>query len=241
MRCWTNNVAKSHLSPSPFNSRVLRSCLVCNAHTCLIDFVINDTLRTVTGCLQPTPGDNHLIFANIQPADVCCKVTILHTILWSLEGCSTQCSFIHRVRMHGIPNRDIYWYTPHSNSSVHPRTATEAQWSEQITNTVKYGVVRQHHETPYFHSDIDTHPLDISLPRTAWIRLTPQHRCRTFLLLLASMEDVSTCGLLQWCRKADRWPCCSSLSNSSASPWSAWSDGSGLLNNGMIANTYSDV
>ena len=127
MRCWTNNVAKSHLSPSPFNSRVLRSCLVCNAHTCLIDFVINDTLRTVTGCLQPTPGDNHLIFANIQPADVCYKVTILHTILWSLEGCSTQCSFIHRVRMHGIPNRDIYWYTPHSNSSVHPRTATEAQ------------------------------------------------------------------------------------------------------------------
>ena len=122
------------------------------------------------GCLQPTPVDNHLIFANIQPADVCCKVTILHTILWSLEGCSTQCSFIYRVRMHGIPNRDIYWYAPHSNSSVHPRTATEAQLSEKITNTVKYGVVGQHHETPYFHSDTDTHPLEISLPRTAWIR-----------------------------------------------------------------------
>ena len=182
-------------------------------------------LRTISGCLQSTLVHNHLIFANIQPAVVYCKATILPTILWSLEGCSTQCSFIHRVRMHGIPNGDNYWYAPHSNSSVHPRTATEAQWSEKITNTVKHGVVGQHHETPYFHSDTDT-LLKFPFQEQRGSGLTPQHRCRTFLLLLASMEYVSICGLWQWCRKADRWPCWPSISNSTGSPWSTWSDAS---------------
>ena len=43
--CWANNMAKSHLIPGPFNSRVHCIPAWCrSAHTRLIDPVINDAL-----------------------------------------------------------------------------------------------------------------------------------------------------------------------------------------------------
>ena len=36
-----------------------------SAHTCLIDSVLNDALRIVTGCLRPTPMD-HLRILSIE-------------------------------------------------------------------------------------------------------------------------------------------------------------------------------
>jgi len=41
-----------------------------SAHTRLIDPTINDALRTLTGCLRPTPADNLPILAGIQPAEL---------------------------------------------------------------------------------------------------------------------------------------------------------------------------
>ena len=41
-----------------------------SAHTRLIDSVLNDALRIVTGCLRPTPTDYLPIFAGIQPAEL---------------------------------------------------------------------------------------------------------------------------------------------------------------------------
>ena len=40
-----------------------------SAHTGLIDSVLNDALRIVTGCLRPTPTDYLPILAGIQPAE----------------------------------------------------------------------------------------------------------------------------------------------------------------------------
>ena len=68
--CWSNNAANSHLSPGAFNSRVLHSCLVPQCSYRLIDPTINDALRTLTGCLRPTPADNLPILAGIQPAEL---------------------------------------------------------------------------------------------------------------------------------------------------------------------------
>ena len=49
--------------------------LVCcrSAHSRLIDPIINDALRIVTGCLCPTPADNLPILAGIQPAELHCR------------------------------------------------------------------------------------------------------------------------------------------------------------------------
>ena len=41
-----------------------------SAHTRLIDSVLNDALRIVTGCLRPTPTDHLPILSGIQPAEL---------------------------------------------------------------------------------------------------------------------------------------------------------------------------
>ena len=42
----------------------------CSAHTRLIDSVLNDALRIVTGCLHPTPTNHLPVFSGIQPAEL---------------------------------------------------------------------------------------------------------------------------------------------------------------------------
>ena len=42
----------------------------CSAHTGLIDNVLNDALRIVTGCLRPTPTDHLPVLSSIQPAEL---------------------------------------------------------------------------------------------------------------------------------------------------------------------------
>ena len=41
-----------------------------STHTRLIDSVLNDALRIVTGCLRPTPTDHLLVLSGIQPAEL---------------------------------------------------------------------------------------------------------------------------------------------------------------------------
>ena len=42
----------------------------CNAHTHLINSVLNDALHIVTGCLRPTPMDHLPVLSGIQPAEL---------------------------------------------------------------------------------------------------------------------------------------------------------------------------
>ena len=42
----------------------------CSVHTRLIDSVLNDALRIVTGCLRPTPTDHLPVLSGIQPAEL---------------------------------------------------------------------------------------------------------------------------------------------------------------------------
>jgi len=73
-----------------------------SAHTCLTDSVINDTLRTVTGCLRPTPADNLATIAGIQPAEIRRRepYCLQHAAPWTLGICSIQRSPVHRVGMY---------------------------------------------------------------------------------------------------------------------------------------------
>ena len=41
-----------------------------SAHTHLIDSVLNNVLRIVTGCLRPTPTDHLPVLSDIQPAEL---------------------------------------------------------------------------------------------------------------------------------------------------------------------------
>ena len=42
----------------------------CSGHTRLIDSVLNDALRIVSGCLRPTPTDHLPVLSGIQPAEL---------------------------------------------------------------------------------------------------------------------------------------------------------------------------
>ena len=42
----------------------------CSDHTRLIDSILNDALRIVTGCLRPTPPDYLPVLSGIQPAEL---------------------------------------------------------------------------------------------------------------------------------------------------------------------------
>jgi len=111
-----------------------------SAHTRLIDPVINDALRIVTGCLRPTPADNLPILADNLLSFVAMEPHCLqHAVRWSLNTCSIQRSPVHRVQMHDPSNRDTHLYPPHNNSSVYLTTITYMRRSGRITSGMRSG------------------------------------------------------------------------------------------------------
>ena len=119
--CWSNNVANSQLSPGPFNSRVLRSCLVpqwlhpphwpCHQ-------------RRLANCdWMPAP------YTSRRPTCWSFVVKEPHYLWHAVPG-----RLDISVGMQGILNRDTHLYPLHNNSSVHVTTITEVQRSERITD-----------------------------------------------------------------------------------------------------------
>jgi len=73
-----------------------------SAHTRLTEPAINDALRTVTGCLLPTPADNVPILASIQLAELRRIGATLSLARRAME----PKHLLHSVRMHDASNRD---------------------------------------------------------------------------------------------------------------------------------------
>ena len=70
MGCWCQNTAHSCPIFGLLNSLHNCSSVWCSsAHTHLINSVLNDALRIVTGYVHPTPTDHLLIFSGIQSAE----------------------------------------------------------------------------------------------------------------------------------------------------------------------------
>ena len=69
------------LSPVYLTAEYCAPVWCCSAHTRLIDSVLNDALRIVTGCLLPTPMDHLLVLSGIQPPELCqlgAKLSLAH-------------------------------------------------------------------------------------------------------------------------------------------------------------------
>ena len=56
-----------------------------NMHTRLIDSILNDALRIVTGCLHSTPMEDLPVLTGIQPAELC-RLGVTH----SFANCATH-------------------------------------------------------------------------------------------------------------------------------------------------------
>ena len=85
-----------------------------SAHTHLIDSVLNDALRIVTGCLCPTPMNHLPVLSGIQPAELCQLGATLslayresldldHILYGLLSGSSDICQVRVRSRCPFVP------------------------------------------------------------------------------------------------------------------------------------------
>ena len=70
---WGAGAKTLHIATLSLVHSTTESCApvwCCSAHTRLIDSVLDDALRIVTGCLRPTPTDHLPVLSGIQPAEL---------------------------------------------------------------------------------------------------------------------------------------------------------------------------
>ena len=130
----------------------------CSAHTHLIDPAINDVLRTVTGCLCPTPADNLPILTGIQPVELRRNGATLSLARSAMEPGHLLHSALTRplsANARCLKSRHPF-VPPHNISSVHLATTTYVRRSGQITNGMRS--VDNPTRLRIFILDTGTHP-----------------------------------------------------------------------------------
>ena len=156
--CWGNNVANSHLSPDPFNSRILRSCLVphCshlphwphhqrrleNCDWMLASFTPADNLPFVAGIQSDEPRRNGATPS--QAPRVMEPGHLLHSALTCPPGGNVR----HlKSRQPLVP----FAQQLISSSDICPWQ----QYNGALGGSpMECGVVGEHYETPNFHHPI---------------------------------------------------------------------------------------
>ena len=150
----------------------------CSAHTRLIDNVLNDALRIVTGCLRPTPTDHLPILSGIQPAELCRLGATL--------------SLAHRGSLdpdhilHGILN----WSSDTRQARLRSRRPFVSAARNLLNNLARFGIrtsewANHKWKSEYrknasrlraFVPETVARPVGMGLPRAAWVKL---NRLRT--------------------------------------------------------------
>ena len=149
-----------------------------SVHTRLIDSVLNDALRIVTGCLRPTPTDNLPVLADIQPA--------------GLRRLGATLSLANRGNLD--PDHILYDQLTRPGDlryerlrSRHPFVpaalgllANMSELGFRATQWIDHTWNTEYTNSPSrlrdFIPKAGTRPLGLGLPRAAWVRL---NRLRT--------------------------------------------------------------
>ena len=150
----------------------------CSAHTRLIDSVLNDALRIVTGCLRPTPTDHPPILSGIQPAEFHRMGATLslahrgsldsdHILYGLLSGSSDTRQVRLRSRRPFVPAaRNLLDNL--AGLGIRAFEWTNHKWkTEYCANTFRLRV---------FVPQTIAKPVGMGLPRAAWVKL---NRLRT--------------------------------------------------------------
>ena len=143
------------------------------AYTRLIDSVLNDALRIVTGCLCPTPTDNLLVLSGIHTVELRCQGATLSLANRSsldpghiLHG---QLSKQHAASKERLKSRNSFVSAArkllHNLSELGFRAAqwTNLTWDTEHSKSMSaLGV---------YISRVSTRLIGMSLTRTAWVKL----------------------------------------------------------------------
>ena len=149
-----------------------------SAHTRLIDSVLNDALRIVTGCLRPTPTDHLSVLSGIQSAELRRMGATLslahrgsmdpdHILYCLLSGSSDT----HQVRL-----RSRLPFVPAARSLLENLARLGIRASEWINHKCKTEYCKGAFRLRDFVRKIGARPVGMGLPRAAWVKL---NRLRT--------------------------------------------------------------
>ena len=144
-----------------------------SAHTGLIDSVLNDALRIVTGCLRPTPTDNLSVLSGIQRAELRRQEATL-----SLANCSssgpghilhaklTEQQTASKERL-----KSRHLFAPAARKLLHNLSELgirSVQWTN-LTWDTKYS--KSMAALGVYIPRVSTRPIGMSWTRTAWVKL----------------------------------------------------------------------
>ena len=144
-----------------------------SAHTHLIDSVLNDALRIVTGCLRPTPTDHLPVLSGIQPAELSRLGATLslayrgsldpdHILYGLLSGSSDNLQVRLRSRRPFVPGaRNLLDNL--ARLGICASEWTNYKWkTEYCENTSRLRA---------FVPETGARPVGMGLPRETWVKL----------------------------------------------------------------------
>ena len=149
-----------------------------SAHTRLINNVLNDALRIVTGCLRPTPTDHLPVLSGIQPGELRrmratlslahCGSLDPHYILYGfLSGSSDT----RQVRL-----RSRRPFVPGARNLLDNLARLGIRASEWTNHKWKTEYCKNTSRLRAFVPETGARPVGMGLPRAAWVEL---NRLRT--------------------------------------------------------------
>ena len=151
-----------------------------SAHTRLIDSVLNDALRTVTGCLRPTTMDHLLVpvLSGIQPAEL---RRIGATLFLAYRGSLDPDHILHGLLSGFSDTRQVKLrfrcpFVPSARNllknlarlGIRASEWTNHKWNAEYCENVS--------RLRVFVPRTDARPVGMGLPRAAWVKL---NRLRT--------------------------------------------------------------
>ena len=140
-----------------------------STHTRLIDSVLNDALRIVSGCLRPTPTDHLPVLSGIQPAELrrmgvtlslahCGSLDPNHILYGLLNGSSDT----RQVRL-----RSRRSFVPAARNRLDNLARLGTRASEWTNHKWKTEYCKGASELRAFVPETGTRPVGMGLPRAA--------------------------------------------------------------------------
>ena len=149
-----------------------------SAHTRLIENVLNDALRIVTGCLRPTPTDHLPILSGIQPAEfrrMAATPSLAHHGSLDpdhiLHGLLSGSSDTRQVRL-----RSRRPFVPGARNLLDNLARLGIRASEWTNYKWKTEYCENASRLRAFVPKTGARPVEMGLPRAAWVKL---NRLRT--------------------------------------------------------------